>query len=253
MSQIRRFALAGVVGLTALCAAAAPAHAGLVLVAGPDQGTFSTNNFGFGATGVGTAANANANYYSGPVVGSETYGSHLNNAPVSLLFVFGANGQISTYADSQVGAYDNSDDTQIGVLNRSGGTLTSFMLTSATSGPFAFDGDGISGGYSAPSNASDKSTGLYGGPLTYFTLNAPGSAGNFQTTNSSSIFANFLGGLPNGSSTYFSLEGNPSSLTSLGGGGGMFTVPEPASMTIAATGALMLLACSWLRRPSGPV
>ena len=38
-------------------------------------------------------------------------------------------GAISTYTDSSAGAYDNVEDTQIGVLNLSGTALTSIKLT----------------------------------------------------------------------------------------------------------------------------
>jgi hypothetical protein len=258
MKHFLRSTLAGVVGLTLLCAATAPAQAALVLSDGPNQGSF-TNNFGFGAGGTGTAVNPNARYWSGPS-GSETYTSHLGNAPVAILFVFGANGQISTYRDTSAGSYDNVEDTQIGVLNMSGSTITSIHLTAKSGDPFGFDGDGISSpngansggtatGAGAPSNAKDISSGIYGGPMTYFTLNAPGSTGNFSSSTSLSAYANFNGGLADGAFTYFSLEGTPSDLGNLGGDAG--AAPEPATLAMAASGALMALGYGWLRRRSG--
>ena len=60
------------------------------------------------------------------------------------------------------GTYDGSDDTYIGVINNSGGTVSSITLSSTTD-IFGFDGDGISTPrFGAPGNSTD-STG-YGGP-----------------------------------------------------------------------------------------
>jgi PEP-CTERM motif len=243
MKRFVRPALAGVVGLALLCAMAPAAHAGLVLASGPNQGTFATNNYGFNGT-----------YYSGSP--SEVDQSHSGGGPVAILFVFGVNGAVSTYTDSSAGTYDNADDTQIGVLNLSGVTLTSIKLTTTSSGAFAFDGDGISnsnpsgGNFAAgaPSNGEDSSNGLYGGPITYFTLNAPGSTGDFSSTNNLSIYANFFGGLANNASTYFSLEGAPSDLGQLGSAP---SAPEPASMMMAASGALLVFGYGWRRRKAG--
>ena len=176
--------------------------------------------------------------------------------------MFGPNGQVSTYSDSTAGAYDDVEDTQIGVLNLSGGTLINFKMTATSGDPFGFDGDGIGDtngantggtatGAGAPTNSKDSSDGLYGGPITYFTLSAPGSTGDFSSTGNLSAYANFVGGLANGSSTYFSLEGNPSDLSNLGGGGGTITTPEPSSMILGTIGALILFGFDWLRRLSG--
>ena len=239
MRQFLKFALIGAVGLISVSIAASPAMASLVLVAGPDQGSIPTNNFGFS----GDAANPNANYWSGS--GTETYGPHnTGNAAVAILFVFGANGAISTYFDSSAGTYDDVEDTQIGVLNNSGGSLSSIQLTGT--GIFGFDGDGISSscgscniattaiGASAPSNAHDTSSGLYGGPMSYFTTGAPGSNGNFSSTASPTAFVNFVGGLGNGSSTYFSLEGNPTDLANIGVSN--VATPEPSSLLLLGFG-----------------
>jgi hypothetical protein len=241
MKRFSRLALQAIAGVALLCATATPAQASLVLAAGPDQGTFATNNYGYSGT-----------YYSGS---PETLQSHPGGGPVAILFVFGANGQISTYTDSSAGTYDDVEDTQIGVLNLSGSTLTSMKLTATSGDPFGFDGDGISAltsaptgtaqGSNAPRNAQDSSDGKYGGPMTYFTLSAPGSTGDFTTSGSLSAYANFVGGLASGSSTYFSLEGNPSDLANLGS---TMSAPEPASMVMAVTGALMVFGYGKRRR-----
>jgi hypothetical protein len=165
-------------------------------------------------------------------------------------------GAVSTYMDSTVGPYDNVEDTQVAVLNKSGSTLSSFTL-SGPAGFLGFEGDGISNtvgaggggtatGAGAPSNANDPS--LYGGPQAYFTIGGPGSSGiagpDFTDT---TAFVNLTGGLASGSSTYFSLELSPGTL----GAGGITaggTVPEPTSMALAATGIVTLLGFGWRRR-----
>jgi hypothetical protein len=249
---------AAVAAVGAVLAMSAPAQASLVLVSGPNQGSF-TNNFGFGADGNGSAANPNANYWTGPTPGYEAYGSHLNNAPVAFLFVFGPKGQVSTYTDSTVGAYENVEDTQIGVLNLSGGTLTWIKLTGGAD-TFAFDDDGISNpanvtkeisatGAGAPGNTADPSE--YGGPITYFSTTPGGTAlGQDETRLIRTAYANFIGGLANGSSTYFSLEGPPSDMANLTAIPSTPTTPtpEPASLVLAAGGGLMLLGYGWQRR-----
>ncbi len=134
------------------------------------------------------------------------------------LITFGANGSISTSFGPQTN-YDNIEDALIGIVNNSGGALTSFNLT-CTNGCFGFDGDGIdlyqgTGTGSIPHNASDN-TG-YGGPLVFFT--------NIGGNNNSGT-VNIIGGLPNGSTTYFSLEENVD-LNLVAS-----AVPEPASLAL---------------------
>jgi hypothetical protein len=139
------------------------------------------------------------------------------------LITFGANGAISTSFGPQIN-YDSIDDSLIGIANHSGGTLTTFNLTCAN-GCFGFDGDGINlyqgtGSGSIPNNANDN-TG-YGGPLVFFTNVA---------LNDDSGTVNIIGGLANGSTTYFSLEEN----VDLNLAASAPSVPEPASLAIVGT------------------
>jgi PEP-CTERM motif len=140
------------------------------------------------------------------------------------LITFGPGGSISTSFGPQVN-YDSIDDAYIGIANNSGSTLTSFNLT-CTNGCFAFEGDGIdlyqgTGSGSIPNNANDN-TG-YGGPRVFFT--------NIAANNDSGM-VNIIGGLANGSTTYFSLEQNVDLNLAAS------TVPEPASLALFGT-ALM--------------
>jgi hypothetical protein len=252
MKRFSRLALQVIAGAALLGATAAPAQASLVLASGPGYGPgVGVNDYGF--TGAGSSTNPTGNYWSGS--GSETFGPHNSGlAPVAILFVFGPNGQISTYTDSTAGQYDDVEDTQIGVLNESGSTLTSIKLTATSGDPFGFDGDGIGGPYGgnstatgagAPTNSQDSSDGKYGGPMTYFTLNAPGSTGDITSSGALSAYANFVGGLASGSSTYFSLEGDVGDLSNLGS---TMSAPEPTSMVMAITGALMAFGYGRRRR-----
>ena len=138
------------------------------------------------------------------------------------LITFGANGAISTSFGPQTN-YDNIEDALIGIVNNSGGTLTTFNLT-CTNGCFGFDGDGIdlyqgTGNGSIPHNANDT-TG-YGGPLVFFT--------NIAANNNSGT-VNIIGGLANGSTTYFSLEENVDLNLAAS------AVPEPTSLALFGTG-----------------
>jgi len=249
-------ARAAVLGAVVLCVPSA--QAGFVLVSGPGDAAINgttVNNFGYGEA---TTANPLAKYWSGPV-GSETYTSHLGGGPVSLLAVFSANGTVSVYSDSKAGTYDNVEDTQIGILNLSGQTLSAVKLT-GSAGFFSFDGDGISAtagagsgatatGAGAPSNTFDKSTGLYGGPMTYFSLTQGGSSIT-SASGATSGYANFVnGGLASGKSTYFSLEGDPAGLS---GTSFASPAPEPGSVVMVA-GAVALFGFRRLRaRTSAP-
>ena len=111
--------------------------------------------------------------------------------------------------------YDGVEDTYIGLVNSSGQTVNSVLLSAPHSvGIFGFDGDGIAGGsyctnntstpggcgttttYGTP-NASD--TDGYGGPIGYFTNINTGGSTDFGTLN-------LIGGLIDGGYTWFSLE-----------------------------------------------
>ena len=136
--------------------------------------------------------------------------------------------------------YDGSDDVEVALINASSSVQTFITLSGSGNGGgiFAFDGDGIS-------QYTDANTGMltignsadptgYGGPgVTYSNINADGTSGEVDFN------------LAPGASTYFSLEGSPSSITTGGGiviggggGGGGTAVPEPSSLAVIAVGLL---------------
>jgi len=132
--------------------------------------------------------------------------------------------------------YETSEDVLVGVVNNSGGTVSSLQLTG--NDIFGFDGDGIctftfvGSGYCTPSQIAANDPQDYAGPTTTF----PGFT--FSSPNTGTVA--FTGGLANGATTYFSLEGLPNSAGITGtatGGGGTTSVP-----TLGDAGLLLLAA-----------
>lgn len=123
--------------------------------------------------------------------------------------------------------YDGSDDQLVSVINNTGGSVSSITLTGAGIG--GFDGDG---GWAPGSGC------VVAGPNTFgcFTPSIATSPGDYSGPNNTfvsfsanQVVDNFVGGLANGASTFFTLEEPP---------GAGFTVvvtpavPEPASLAI---------------------
>ncbi len=127
--------------------------------------------------------------------------------------------------------YDGVEDTLIGIDNNSGATLNSITLT-ATDNTFGglgyLDGDGP-----CYYNSADcfGTTGYEGPNITF---GGP-CVGTYLCD---TVTVNFTGGLANGKSAWFALEGSPATLTGGGGIGG--PTPEPTSLLLLGTGLIGL-------------
>lgn len=154
-----------------------------------------------------------------PISPANGPGFIINLLPGNTATVTAVAGQSPTYDG---GAFGVGDDTYIGVTNNSGAKIGSINISSTSNPIFGFDSDGIDT-FGAGSNAKDT-TG-YGGPQAYFT-NIVGNSGT----------VNFIGGIANGGSGYFSLESAIDAASFTGpittGGG----VPEPSAWAMLLVG-----------------
>jgi len=127
-----------------------------------------------------------------PAIGQDT--------SCGLLIVVNPDGTTSVFSDPSQQPFDGVEDTLVGVLNNSPGTIQIIPISSSSTIPiFNFDFDGLCGGFysGTPQGCPFGPTG-YEGPNTSFSVSDP----NVGTVN-------FPGGLASGASTYFSLEGAP--------------------------------------------
>ena len=144
------------------------------------------------------AAPPSAPFTQCPAVGLDT--------SCGVLIVVNPGGSLTILSDPTQPPYDGVEDTLIGVLNNSGGPITSISL-SGTSGAFGFDGDGLCTASPHPAGCPFATTGSgpdYAGPGTGFANIANGGNDGDVT---------FSPALASGASTYFSLEGPASAVT----------------------------------------
>jgi len=145
-----------------------------------------------------------------------------------------------TVTATGTGTYDGSDDVTIGVTNNSKSAISSLTLTSATSGAFGFDGDGIQR-YTALNGVTIGTGGATGYEGPDNTFNLAGVVGGNGT-----LIVNFNSPLAAGASDYFSLEGDPS----IGSGIVVGSAPEPGSIALLGSGLFGLAAFALRRRRS---
>jgi hypothetical protein len=116
--------------------------------------------------------------------------------------------------------YDGTDDTLVGIVNNSGSGLTSITLTSSNltfGGAFAFNQDGpcdfALANYNTGQDCFDSQFGYEGPDNSFSNITGP-FCGEFlcgETTGTVNFPAE--GGLASGATSWFALEGTPSSLT----------------------------------------
>jgi hypothetical protein len=118
-----------------------------------------------------------------------------------ILYQFLPGNVIASFGDASVGPYDGNDDSLIGVVNNSGTTKTSLTLSGTGQfglDIFGFDGDGIcTFSFTGNGYCSSLPAGSYAGPNTSF-------SGISLDQRTGTI--NFLGGLADGATAFFSLE-----------------------------------------------
>ncbi len=140
--------------------------------------------------------------------------------------------------------YDGSDDALIGLVNNSSSVYNgSFTLSGSGNGGglFAFDGDGICGYVPASYCSTAAASTGYEGPLNTFSNIT--SAVDSEDTGTVNVT-----GLVAGASTFFSLEGSPSSINSGGGPVIVGSSPEPSTITTLGVGLVGLVYAAKRRR-----
>jgi hypothetical protein len=124
----------------------------------------------------------------------------------NVIITVNANGSV-TVTEPDAAAYESSEDVLVGVVNNTGASLSSLTITGT--GIFGFDGDGIciytfvGSSYCTAAQMSGTDPGDYQGPTSTFS----NISSDFNTGT-----VNFSAAIPaNGGTSYFSLEGAPSS------------------------------------------
>jgi hypothetical protein len=122
------------------------------------------------------------------------------NTGCQFLITINSGGSLSVAQDTNApnnGPYDGSEDTMVGVVNNSGGPVSSITLSSSTD-IFGFDDDGPCNALAPFATGCSSDPSGYGGPGVFFSgINTAGTAGTVV----------FTPPLANGASAWFGLEG----------------------------------------------
>jgi hypothetical protein len=166
-----------------------------------------------------------------PATGNDTLGCQLLITVTSVDLSGNATGFATTTNPANQGAFDGVEDTLIGITNSSGGTLNSISLSGGLgSGVFNFDGDGAcTGTYSPTPTLAQCGLGAYTftDPQDYQSVGA--TITGISNAGDSGI-VDLVGGLTNGSSTWFDLEGVIAASQVVSGS------PEPGSIALLGAG-----------------
>jgi hypothetical protein len=208
-------------------------------------GVIAALGFGFMAAGVGMPqAEATT-----PITGICPNTPDLNNSgECDTEFIINSNGSITTVS-SGGGPYDGADDQLIGVVDNDPNiTLSGLSLTSSTD-IFGFDGDGICTFQSSATPAGILSYcstdqvagGGESGAGTVFGSDYEGPDNTWSGINPAETAGNvvFTSPLTDGESTFFSLEGSPSTTGTIGVG--ISPTPEPGTLALLGPVGLALL------------
>ncbi len=184
-----------------------------------------------------------ASFTECPPVGNDTNGCELLLTVTSVNSSDVATGFNVTTASPDQGPFDGIEDTLIGVLNSSGGTLKSVAITGGVgSGVFGFDGDGACIGTYSPSPTAAQCGGSFTStdPNDYESASAT-FANISPSLDSGTVLVGGSSGLANTGTAWFDLEGQISA-----GQIAPNPVPEPSSLSMFAFG--LVGAAGLLRR-----